>query len=904
MPTNKILLQRLKNQNANTYVGRPGEVTIDVAGDKLLKIHNGTTPGGVNLTVSAVATPATTTNLGSIKVGANLTITEDGTLNAENGDLALGAVAASIIPATDNTYDLGSPTKRWRHVYAADGSMYIGDIKLSNDNGRLLVQQVTDAGLITEAAVPNTPGSVTTDRIVNGELAVVLDSQGSLTVPSPQSRTFPLTFGSSNYVSNQGKPTLTLTGDTWAITGGLVYGPDGNYSLVLESFVPSLTNPGYDTGDTFTFDSTVHGLVGYTLSLTLTNVAEIPGQGWTSDIAATQLPAYPSTIKSNGAVKVTADAKSWTFGTDGKLTLPAGGDIVNSSGTSVLGGGGNANTGDITFSNNIIRNTSSLGGEVNLETASQQGDPNKAWSFNHDGAGSLYVPTGSSIKSELGLSIVATDTGFANFTNVRDFDTNSYLDFDYISIVNPSADILDKINPSSPNYAAGVGATVRFVYANYLVQEAVITEGFAVNSDDPFTGLPRYTGRINFNSTTMQDLIKEISFNNSANWRFTPGGKLYLPLDGEIIGAHSTDLNFPNGLIRLVPNEKDFPGGPDGYTTFGQYIDIYPTNQFDTPHIHIAAGKGEGGTGSLVLGDDQQNIEVRNDGSISIQSYDQLRGSINYWYFNTNGVLQGPGMGTVGVQALSGAPGSDLYLTPGGVDRFTSEIQFADADGSLKSVFTVDTNTFYIGNIPPIGGASLWYQNGSPVAITSIIVGSGTATFNLGDPVSLNPNTTYTVEWPGTNTYDVRVQTDSGDWSFKNDGSFSNRGSFTRTTTPAVNSLQTSAVVWTGLFDYISGAKLTIQLETDEVGDATGWHSQMCEAIIASRGYANSAAGPLGDPIMTVYGVTYTSTVPLATFTVQRNPTTKLIEVVATRTAATTDSIAFRIYSVETSTRD
>ena len=34
-----------------------------------------------------------------------------------------------------------------------------------------------------------------------------------------------------------------------------------------------------------------------------------------------------------------ADAHGWTFGTDGDLTLPEGGDILNSNGDSVLGGG-------------------------------------------------------------------------------------------------------------------------------------------------------------------------------------------------------------------------------------------------------------------------------------------------------------------------------------------------------------------------------------------------------------------------------------------------------------------------------------------------------------------------------------------------------------------------------------
>jgi len=147
-------------------------------------------------------------------------------------------------------------------------------------------------------------------------------------------------------------------------------------------------------------------------------------------------------------------------------------------------------------------------------------------------------------------------------------------------------------------------------------------------------------------------------------------------------------------------------------------------------------------------------------------------------------------------------------------------------------------------------------------------------------------------------------------WYFGTDGMVTlpdagviNQGNaYTKITTPLLNAVDNSAVIWTALYDYISSVKLTIQLETDQVGDATGWHSQVCEAIIASRGWANNTSG-YGDPIMTVYGVTYTSTVSLATFTVQRNATTRMIEIVATRTAATDSGIDFRIHSVEMSSR-
>ena len=174
---------------------------------------------------------------------------------------------------------------------------------------------------------------------------------------------------------------------------------------------------------------------------------------------------------------------------------------------------------------------------------------------------------------------------------------------------------------------------------------------------------------------------------------------------------------------------------------------------------------------------------------------------------------------------------------------------------------------------------------------------------------------------PGNTSESLKVVQEQGDveiWANGNIWTFDNVGhlvlpsagalrinnSWTKTSTPGLLNTDTSKVIWSSTHDYISSVKLTIQLETEEIGDATGWHSQVCEAVIASRGYANGFAGPGGDPVMTVYGVTYTSTVPLATFTVQRNVTTKVIELVATRTAATNTGIDMRIHSVEMASRD
>ena len=77
----------------------------------------------------------------------------------------------------------------------------------------------------------------------------------------------------------------------------------------------------------------------------------------------------------SATVQSGSDGPSWTFGTDSNLTLPAGGDILNSNGVSVLGGGGTSynqslNTTDSVTFNEI--NSTNLW-QNNAKTSSPNG---------------------------------------------------------------------------------------------------------------------------------------------------------------------------------------------------------------------------------------------------------------------------------------------------------------------------------------------------------------------------------------------------------------------------------------------------------------------------------------------------------------------------------------------------
>ena len=110
----------------------------------------------------------------------------------------------------------------------------------------------------------------------------------------------------------------------------------------------------------------------------------------------------------------------------------------------------------------------------------------------------------------------------------------------------------------------------------------------------------------------------------------------------------------------------------------------------------------------------------------------------------------------------------------------------------------------------------------------------------------------------------------------------------------------TPTVVWESSNSLVTGAKLIFQVEGSESPDLNGsetWHTQMCEAHVAKRVNFTTA------PVISVYGITYTSASPLATFTTQYNSQTNTIEVVATATNAGYP-LNVKVYATEFGTSD
>ena len=182
------------------------------------------------------------------------------------------------------------------------------------------------------------------------------NNTGGLTLPSS---IFPITFSAVLLPIYGGAPDIgPYGGDAWTLSVTFTEDANGVVSTSVAQIFPIQNNPGYKTGDTYTFTETAHGIAGYTLTIVLDNV-EYPGPaGWTANVECSAPPVSPPTIYSDNAIKISSNDHAWTFGTDGILTLPFGSTINDTPLAPGAGGNGQAveiKPGGVSHNNQLLR---------------------------------------------------------------------------------------------------------------------------------------------------------------------------------------------------------------------------------------------------------------------------------------------------------------------------------------------------------------------------------------------------------------------------------------------------------------------------------------------------------------------------------------------------------------------
>jgi len=134
-----------------SFTGANGEITVDTT-NKTLRVHDGVTVGGTRIA-----------KFSEIAV-ANLQ-----------------SVTTHILPSANVTYDLGSPTKRFRSLYLSNNTIYLGTARITVGTNNNIVFIANNQPAKLEAAqlvvTANTPSSFQNLTITNLVLNNVLGVQ-------------------------------------------------------------------------------------------------------------------------------------------------------------------------------------------------------------------------------------------------------------------------------------------------------------------------------------------------------------------------------------------------------------------------------------------------------------------------------------------------------------------------------------------------------------------------------------------------------------------------------------------------------------------------------------------------------------------------------------------------------
>ena len=271
------------------------------------------------------------------------------------GAVDLTSLSTSVIPSTNETFDLGSPTKRWKDIYLSGSSIHLGSAVITSTAG------------IVNLPAGSTIGSLALDEsyfktiAVAGQSDIVADTgtdtltiaaNGGITITT-NAGTDTLTIANSGVLTNAagagiavsaatGNVTITNAGVLSTIAGyGIsVSGATGNVTIANTGIVSVITDPGSG----ITLDTSTPGTVRITNAAPSVpqNIFQTIAVSGQSNVVA-DLPTDTLTLVNGTGISITtnAGADSITFTNSGVTSFAVSGVGLNAS----------AATGSITLSN-------------------------------------------------------------------------------------------------------------------------------------------------------------------------------------------------------------------------------------------------------------------------------------------------------------------------------------------------------------------------------------------------------------------------------------------------------------------------------------------------------------------------------------------------------------------------
>lgn len=206
---------------------------------------------------------ALATNIANNVVGVNeINVTDAaGALQSDGaGNLSFAPATASfsaigehVLPATDDLYDLGSATKKWRNLYVGGDTIFLDDAKIMKKS----------TGLMMNPGVSNSLASLTITNDGAGYL-----EQPSITFPNPDNTgvdTLVITNAGGGYTA---APVVTIDAPTAnpavqaTATATMVDDGSGNNTFAVASITVDTGGSGYPTAPNVTIAATPNAGAG------------------------------------------------------------------------------------------------------------------------------------------------------------------------------------------------------------------------------------------------------------------------------------------------------------------------------------------------------------------------------------------------------------------------------------------------------------------------------------------------------------------------------------------------------------------------------------------------------------------------------------------------------------------
>jgi hypothetical protein len=261
-------------------------------------------------------------------------------------------LSGSILPAIDNTYDLGSATYQWRDIFVSSGSLYIDGTKVLGSTGNEL-QITTDEGQsikILEAGsdsiiLQSADGDIQLKTSGGGNLLFdpttgLIDVRGTLQIQDGNKITSSggnsVVFGNNIVVSGSLESTGNINGINLATFSSSVVGAVSNVNS-LNLYTSSLNTAISTSGSNVTIlgNLTVAGTQTIVDSTTIQigdNIIELNGTGATNAGLLVKDVTAPNT--NSGSLLWDSTNDQWKAGvkdTESKILVAGGDNVVSGS---------------------------------------------------------------------------------------------------------------------------------------------------------------------------------------------------------------------------------------------------------------------------------------------------------------------------------------------------------------------------------------------------------------------------------------------------------------------------------------------------------------------------------------------------------------------------------------------